>query len=240
MARIVAVIVVVLVAFAFASQAFFGTKESEEGVVSVFRTNAPASVSILEEPLRSKTISRKPLAVVYLHGRHAKVENGCPWMTPGAKRLGLLACPEGDVDDVKGTHSWSDDIFAQAKVVEDALDQLHEGGASKEPGVAVGFSQGGFVASDLLRSRLVKFRGVVILGANVKLDAKNLRERGVRRVVLGAGRKDATFEALSAEAQRLSDEGIETRFLDLGDIGHTYMTPDKDSLRDAIAWAGAR
>ena len=26
-----------------------------------------------------------PAAVVYLHGRHAKVENGCPWIAYGLR-----------------------------------------------------------------------------------------------------------------------------------------------------------
>ncbi len=238
MGRIVAVIVVVLVGFAFVSRAAFGEKESKEGRSAVIRTNAPATFSILENGSRKKT--SEAIAVVYLHGRHAKVSNGCPWMRPGASKIGLLACPEGGEEDVNDTRSWGDDIFDQAKIVNDSLASLRAKGASKEPGVAVGFSQGSFVAVDLLRGRLVKFRGLVLLGADVHPDAKNLKERGVRRVVFGAGQKDGTYEALQAEATKLAAEGIETRFVDLGDIGHSYMTPNKDALRDAIAWAGSR
>ena len=212
--------------------------DSEEGRAGVSRINAPAPFSIHEEAPRTK--HRDPLAVVYLHGRHAKVENGCPWMRPGASTIGLLACPAGGEEDVGETHSWGADVMEQAHIVNDAIGTLHAKGASNEPGVAVGFSQGSFVANDLLKSRLVKFRGLVLLGADVHPDAKNLKERGVERVVLGAGRKDATFATLQLEAERLSAEGIETKFVDLGDIGHSYMTPDKDLLRDAIAWAGSR
>jgi len=56
--------------------------------------------------------------------------------------------------------------------------------------------------------------------------------------VLAAGSLDASFAPLQRAAERLRREGMDVRFLDLGPIGHTYQTTDKEALRDAIAWAG--
>jgi hypothetical protein len=39
-------------------------------------------------------------------------------------------------------------------------------------------------------------------------------------------------------AEQLRREGVDVRFVSLGRIGHSYATPEKDALRDAIVWAG--
>lgn len=179
------------------------------------------------------------LAVVYLHGQHGKAENGCPHFRAGASELGWLVCPRGIVEDAYGTASWGDDVLAQAKAVDHALRAVETVGASSEPGVAVGFSQGGYVTLDLVRAGRGHFRGLVLIAApEAHPSATALKAAGVKRVVLASGRQDAAYKVLEADAKRLASEGMETRFLDLGNVGHTYDAEDPDALRDAIAWAG--
>jgi predicted esterase len=147
-------------------------------------------------------------------------------------------CPEAIERQPDGSWSWGADVFEQSPVVARALRAAVANGATSEPGVAVGFSQGSYVALDLVKARLAKFRGLVLLGAELHPNAKTLRDAGVMRIALGAGTLDGSHASLVEEANRLNGEGLETRFFELGAIGHTYAVPDTSVLRDAIAWAG--
>lgn len=186
----------------------------------------------------SKRVKKAPIAVVYLHGVHGLAEKGCPHVRNGASDLGWLVCPEAIEKDAAGLYSWGADVFEQSAVVGRAIRAAHAQGAAKEPGVAVGFSQGSYVAVDLVNARLAKFRGLVLLGAEMHPNAKTLVDAGVKRVALGAGKRDAAYASLVIEAERLDAEGVETRFFDLGAVGHTYAAEDTTALRTAIAWAG--
>jgi predicted esterase len=186
----------------------------------------------------AKSASARPMSVIYLHGAHARVENGCPWFRSGASELGWLVCPEGPEAQPNGTWSWGADLFAQKAVIERALRAAAAQGASTEPGVAVGFSQGSYVAVDLVKTHLARFRGLVLLGADVHPSAQTLRDAGVLRIAFGAGALDGAHDSLVEETRRLAGEGLETRFYDLGHIGHAYTAEDTTILRDAIAWAG--
>lgn len=181
----------------------------------------------------------RPMTVVYLHGVHGRPENGCPWFRGGASELGWLVCPEGVQRDANGTASWGGNVLDQSMVVSRALRAAEERGASSEPGVAVGFSQGGYVALDLVKTRQARFRGLVLIAApEAHPSAQKLRALGVARVALAAGSEDAAYAPLVEDAKRLQHEGMDTRFYDLGRVGHTYAAEDATTLREAIAWAG--
>jgi predicted esterase len=147
-------------------------------------------------------------------------------------------CPEAIEKQPDGSWSWGADVFKQAPVVARSLRAAQATGASTEPGVAVGFSQGSYVALDLVKARLATFRGLVLLGAEMHPNAKTSMDAGVKRVALGAGRLDGAHDSLVEETARLASEGLEVRFFDLGRVGHTYAVEDTAILRDAIAWAG--
>lgn len=195
-------------------------------------------VELMAYPPATRAATR-PLTVVYLHGMRGRAENGCPWFRAGASEQGWLVCPEAIERQPDGSWSWGADVFKQAPIVEGALRAARANGASSEPGIAVGFSQGSYVALDLVKARLAKFRGLVLLGAELHPNAKTLRDAGVVRIALGAGQLDhVAYASLAEEAKRLSSEGIETRFFDLGRVGHTYVVDDTTILNDAIAFAG--
>ena len=187
----------------------------------------------------SASAAARPMTVVYLHGIRGRPENGCPWFRGGASELGWLVCPEGAVHHANGTASWGGDVFAQSTVVSRALRAARERGASNEPGVAVGFSQGGYVALDLVKTGQARFRGLVLISApEAHPSAQRLRESGGVRGGRAAGSVDAAYSPLAEDAKRLQREGMEARFFDLGRVGHTYAAEDTATLREAIAWAG--
>ena len=160
-------------------------------------------------------------------------------MRSGASEVGWLVCPEAPNAEPMGLASWGDDVAQQAVFVNRAIAAAHAQGASTEPGVAVGFSQGAYVTIDIIKTGRARFVGLVLLGAELHPDVQRLRAAGVVRVALGAGRQDAAFASLKEETARLANEGIETRFVDLGNVGHTYAAEDAAALSEAIAWAGA-
>jgi predicted esterase len=264
---VVSVVVAVLLASAFARRAAAGTTASASEPASGRRALARsldthASAHLGGETRRhyasapvvlhldgvdtmafppATTSATRPLTVVYLHGMRGRAENGCPWFRAGASEQGWLVCPEAIEPQPDGSWSWGADVWKQAPVVERALRAARENGASSEPGIAVGFSQGSYVALDLVKARLAKFRGLVLLGAELHPNAQTLRDAGVVRIALGAGQRDhVAYASLVEEQKRLSSEGIETRFFDLGSVGHTYVVDDTTILNDAIAFAGGR
>jgi len=186
--------------------------------------------------------TREPLAVVvYLHGIHGRAENGCPWMRDGASAIGWLVCPEANTRLPNDTFSWGGSLHEQRAVVARAERAAHAQGADASgASVLVGFSQGSYVAVDLVNAGLGRYRGLVLVAAEVEPSAAKLRAAGVARVALAAGALDASFAPLGRTAERLRREGVDARFVSLGAIGHSYQTPERDALAEAIAWAGGK
>lgn len=215
------------------------TRNPEEGTTKTART-AASSPTTIDDTVRARAASRThAVPVIYLHGARGLAAKGCPWMRPGASDVGVLVCPEAIVPAEGGTWSWGSDVSKQAVVVDDALAAARAAGASTEPGVAVGFSQGSYVALDLVKTGRAKFRGLVLIGAEMHPSAERLHAAGVTRIVLAAGSQDAAYASMKEEAAKMANAtaGLEVRFVDLGHVGHTYAAEDTDALRDAIAWA---
>jgi pimeloyl-ACP methyl ester carboxylesterase len=215
-----------------AVHALDSSKTSIDGSTRGYHDSAPVR---LNDGLLAYTPSGDAkMPIVYLHGINGRPENGCPWFRNGASDLGWLVCPRGVSHAENGTSSWGGDVFAQGAVVSRALEATH----SNTPGVAIGFSQGGYVALDLVKTHQARFRGLVLIAApEAHPRASALREAGVLRVALASGQLDAAYAPLVDDTQRLVGEGIEARFFDLGRVGHTYAAEDPEVIRDAIVWA---
>jgi predicted esterase len=205
----------------------------ESGATILAFPPAPASTSATDAP------SSRALTVVYLHGIHGLPANGCPWLRDGASELGWLVCPEANERLSNGTFSWGGTVASQREVVARAERAAQAQGA--DPSAAnllVGFSQGAYVALDLVHAHLGRYRGLVLIGADVTPSRKLLEEGGIARIVLAAGDLDGAAAPMKRAADQLRREGVDVRFVSLGRIGHSYATPEKDALRDAIVWAG--
>jgi pimeloyl-ACP methyl ester carboxylesterase len=178
------------------------------------------------------------LTVVYLHGIHGRAENGCPYLRAGASEIGWLVCPEANLPEAPG-FTWAGSAADKRAIVARAEQAAHARGADPNaPSVLVGFSQGSYVALELVRAHLGRYRGLVLLGADVEPSAAELSSAGVERVVLASGDRDAPRAALERAAERLRRQGVEARFVSLGAVGHTYAAEHPAALAEAIAWAG--
>jgi len=194
--------------------------------------------TILAFPPRAASPS-KALTVVYLHGIHGRAENGCPWLRDGASELGWLVCPEANEHLANDTFSWAGTPAEQRAVVARAERAAQAQGADADSAsVLVGFSQGAFVALDLVHGGLGRYRGLVLIGADVAPSRAMLDAAGVARLVLAAGDLDGASGPMRRAAEHLRREGMDVRFVSLGRIGHSYETTEKEGLRDAIVWAG--
>jgi hypothetical protein len=142
--------------------------------------------------------------------------------------------PSGDSFDWGGsTEERLAALDAQLAAVDTVYGPLVDHGRGD---VLVGFSRGGFLARDLVYARPGRFRGVVLLGAAVKLDADRLRASGVRRVLLAAGEHDEARPTMERTAQRLASRGMPARFVGLGPIWHQLPSDLGRYMRDALAW----
>ena len=208
-------------------------RESGATILAFPPSSASAFASAADAP------SSRALTVVYLHGIHGLPANGCPWLRDGASELGWLVCPEANERLSNGTFSWGGTVASQREVVARAERAAQAQGADPSAAnVLVGFSQGAYVALDLVHAHLGRYRGLVLIGADVTPSRKLLQEGGIARIVLAAGDLDGASAPMKRAAEQLRREGIDVRFVSLGRIGHSYATPEKDALRDAIVWAG--
>ncbi len=177
-----------------------------------------------------------------LHGKDMDPTDLCEaWSDQGRERSWLM-CPAGngaggeEFDWSGSTEDRLSAIDAQLAAVDAVYGPLVDHGRGD---VLVGFSRGGFLARDLVYARPGRFRGVVLLGAAVRLDPERLRAAGVRRVLLAAGDWDDARLTMERTAARLSARGVTARFVGLGPIGHVLPANLGQVMKDALAWVRA-
>lgn len=199
---------------------------------------APLHVASDVLVLRGPKAAAPTHVVTYLHGICGRTENGCPHVSRGAGPLGWSVCPRGP-SICGGNQSWSGNARLDHATVVRAERLAEEAGAPHAaPRVLVGFSQGAFVALGEVARAPGRYRGLVLIGADVAPSGKDLARAGVERIALLAGDRDAASLPMARAARALAREGFDVRFASLGDVGHTYVGDTSAALRDAVAWAG--
>jgi predicted esterase len=182
----------------------------------------------------------RPLTL-YLHGICGDAARGCRQFKEGVTPSSWLLCPSAPTACPGGGATWDSSASVKKAVLreaERAADAMHPGAIDTSTArVLIGFSQGGYVGYQELRASPGRYRGALFIGADVALTSAELRAAGVRRVAVGAGRLDMTYRPLAKTAERLLAEGFAVRFVDLGNVGHTYEPArGETALGDAIAW----
>lgn len=176
---------------------------------------------------------------IYLHGIHGRPENGCPWF--GSHAFGWLVCPAASRAHDNGTFSWTS--TSDDNVVVDRAESLARArGASDAPAVLVGFSQGAYVAARMATERHGRYHAIVLIGADVTLDPRAIESAGIVRVALLAGDYDAASGPMRRTAKDLSTAGVDSRFVSLGKVGHTYVPESAThaaSLAETLGWVAA-
>jgi predicted esterase len=176
---------------------------------------------------------------VYLHGIKGDPSSGCVEFARSVNSYGWLVCPQGNVRNPGRTYSWGGTLEAQWHTVQEAVAAVKgepEVDADAKV-VLLGFSQGGYLAANLIRGYPHKIGAAVIIGANVRFTKDELVKAGVGKVGFAAGRGDGTFAYMQESARKLEVESFASQFHNLGKVGHTYVGANAASRIDAlISW----
>ncbi|WP_394845927.1 hypothetical protein LZC95_00505 [Pendulispora brunnea] len=181
---------------------------------------------------------------IYLHGMCGDPSHGCGYFREGVAPSSWLLCPSATTPCPSGGAIWSGSTAERAAVIDDAERELvatYGDAVDVTRGrVLIGFSQGAYLARNLIARKDSRYRGVMFIGADVQPTADALRAAGVRRAVFASGRYDMMRRPLERAAEALVQDGYPARFVDLGPVGHTYV-PAADPLRmetmrEALAW----
>jgi predicted esterase len=162
-----------------------------------------------------------------------------------------------DDDGDAGLKMWSGSAADAARSIHaalDAADALAPGRRAAAGGTLIGFSNGAYFAGEVACSEPGRWTGLVLMSMKLDLDPVRLRRAGVTRVVLAAGDRDEARVSMQALAARLTQHaeegrkdggapagadagrGLESRFMSLGDVGHTFPSDIGARMCDAISW----
>lgn len=175
---------------------------------------------------------------VYLHGIAGGPERGCAELAHAVPTYGWLVCPHANVRDGQ-KYSWGGSLAEQWAVVTQAVREVAnepEVDASA-PVVLLGFSQGAYVAADLVTAYPNKIRAALFVGANVRPQRDALLRSGVKKVAFTAGLYDGTYGYLAESAKLLADAGYPSQFRSLGKVGHTYVgDAEARAIDSLVSW----
>jgi predicted esterase len=196
----------------------------------------PKKRSVLAFPPENR--GGKQPVFIYLHGIAGGPERGCAELAHAVPTYGWLVCPHANVRDGQ-KYSWGGSLAEQWAVVTQAVREV----ASEPevdpsaPVVLLGFSQGAYVAADLVTAYPNKVRAALFVGANVRPQKDALVRSGVKKVAFTAGLYDGTHGYLAESARLLAAAGYPAQFRSLGKVGHTYVgDPEARALDSLISW----
>jgi hypothetical protein len=177
----------------------------------------------------------------------------CDAFGAAGRDSGWLVCPSGN-STCYGEPDWSGTGPVKAAFLESAIAKVQ--GAiptfvdGDRRGVLFGWSRGAYAARDILYASAsgsgkdpkladlgARFRGLVLVAAQVTPDVTKLRAVGITRVVMAAGDYDMSTPTMTAAVKTLKKLGMEARFVSLGKIGHVWPEDFDVRMRGPIAWA---
>jgi predicted esterase len=195
---------------------------------------------VLVYPPKDATAARP--VVVMLHGMCDVPANECPLLAEAFTERAWLVCPRGDTPCDGGGATWSQS--KRGRIPEQALDYLRARFGNqideKAGHTLAGFSLGAFAAIDAFQGGQSPFRHLILIGAKVEPAVTTLLGSGVTDVVLMAGQWDMTYQHMARKSQALVRQGLDSRFVDLGPVGHQFPTDINQRLRLALTWINAR
>jgi predicted esterase len=178
--------------------------------------------------------------ITMLHGMCDTPENECNAFHPAATSEGFLLCPRANGACGNGGAIWRGSPESKRALVDDSLGALStEFGASAvtdHDGTLIGFSQGAFLAVDMIKRSKGPWSSLILIGASIEIDARSLREAGVRRVLLAAGDYDGARPAMQRATASLVQAGFDAKFTSLGPVGHQFAFDMNAWMKEALAW----
>jgi len=197
---------------------------------------APPKRTVLAFPPENR--GGKQPVFVYLHGILGGPERGCAEMARSVPTYGWLVCPHANVRE-GDRYSWGGSLAEQWSVVRAAVAQVAQEPEvdPSAPIVLLGFSQGAYVASDLIAAYPGAIRGALFVGANVRPTKATLERAGVKKVGFAAGLYDGSYAFMAESAKQLEQAGYRAQFRSLGKVGHTYVGDAEAAALDSlVSW----
>jgi predicted esterase len=175
---------------------------------------------------------------VVLHGMCGHPENACSHFERQVTAREHLVCPRASQRCDGGGFIWPQQGFAEAieASVQRALVALGDRADQERGRTLIGYSLGAFRALELAEHGGGRYPRVMLIGAKISPNQKRLRESGVERLLLSAGRADMMHDHMQRETRRLLRGGFGARFLELGSAGHFFTPSFQDYLPAALDW----
>jgi predicted esterase len=172
----------------------------------------------------------------------------CDWLQYFAMAPQWQICPRAPRTCDGAGYQWPVAPKDSRRVVEAAIaaaKERHGARVLDDAVVLAGFSQGAYTIATLVHDLAVnpapyRVKGILVQGAHVHFSVPDLRKLGVR-VVFVDGEQDATAAAMRAEADRLRRQGIEARYVSLGNSEGHFISPSTgNTVAELIDWCRGR
>jgi len=150
-----------------------------------------------------------------------------------------LISPEANRKCGGGGASWGGGGAAVGALIDNVIERakaIDGAGPDDSPRVLMGFSQGAWVALDVVRAQPGRYKGLVLMAMDVKTNARELRTAGIQRIVLACGDRDGASGPMRALTKSLQNEGFPARYVSFGAVGHAIPLDGNAKLRNEIAW----
>jgi hypothetical protein len=195
-------------------------------------------------PLIEPDEQPRPVTILF-HGKCADSSWTCDWLQYFDMAPQWQLCPRAPNKCVSEEgYSWTSGAETR-RLVELAVataKQRHNARVRDDGVVLAGFSLGAYAVASLVHELALRpspslpVRGIVAQGAHVQFSATDLRTLGAR-VVLAAGDLDGAAPAMRAEVERLLREGVDVRYVSLGeDESHFTSVSTGKTIAQLIDW----
>ena len=176
---------------------------------------------------------------VMLHGMCHAPEYECPWFADAVRKSSWLVCPRASLTCEGGGPIWQ--FKRMGQTVEAAVQRVkatYPGKLDESGGrVLMGFSLGAIGGMQLAHAGAGKWSSVILIGAKVFPNARLLQQAGVERLLMVAGDYDMMKWHMYRAARRLERQGMTSRFMSLGKVGHEFPPNMNVLMGRALAWA---
>lgn len=188
----------------------------------------------------SKSTKTPARLVANLHGVCNPPGYACGHWTESASKVGFLVCPEGNSTcGAGGPPTWTEPAAKMDADLEKAIEIVsaqHPGEVSRDGAVLTGFSLGAYAAAQIARAHPGLWPYLILTEANVPLDAKQLRDAGVKAVALVAGEIGTQVAGERQTAQKLAKQGFPARLWVMKGAAHHYSADVDAIMGEALAW----
>jgi hypothetical protein len=177
-----------------------------------------------------------------LHGVCNPPGYACGLWAEDAKDLGFLVCPTGNSSCGKAMYdapTWTEPdnaIDADLELAIAAVDEVVPGELARDRAILLGFSKGAYVSVKIAAAHPGRWPYLVLIEADAKPSADQLKKSGVRAVAFLAGEIGSQVAGERKTVASLTAGGFPAKLWVMPKAGHHYSNDIGTLLREAIAW----